>query len=382
MSNRKGQRGTISLAKQLGNFRVRRPNSLIALLDEDKFIIENYLSNRRVETSPLVASLLQGMDEYQPIHDLLQKLSKIPRSEEIAHQLIANDLLVIEGTALDIKDRLIALSWKWKQDIRYYHYSSQYVRYEGDVRKLKSVLSKLAREVPQPSPFKDYKRSGIKLDSTYSQKAAASDFWQVLLNRRTKRDFLRKKISFHDFSTLILWTWGKTHTIKSDIGQSILRTSPSGGARHPIEVYPVVLRVQGLDPGIYHYSVRHHEVECLKKGTFEDLVLQSCSNQKWVRDAAAVFFMTAVLERTMWKYTHSHAYRVILLDAGHIGQTFHLVCTKLGLAPFTTAATNDRAIENALGIDGVTEIPVYTVAAGLPGRMRANPSIIVRPSSF
>jgi nitroreductase len=54
--------------------------------------------------------------------------------------------------------------------------------------------------------------------------------------------------------------------------------------------------------------------------------------------------MTAILERTMWKYALSHAYRVIFLDAGHLGQTFHLVCTKLGLAPFTTAATEEAAI--------------------------------------
>jgi hypothetical protein len=180
--------------------------------------------------SPPVASLLQGVDGFQPIHDLLQKFSKMPKPEEIVYGLIANDLLVIEGIALDIKDRLVARSWKWKQDIRYYHYSSQYVRYEGDVRKLKSMLSKLAREVPPQSSFKDYKPPGIKLDGTYSQKAATSDFWQALLNRRTKRDFLRKRMSFHDFSILTLWTWGKTHTIKSDIGESILKTSPSAGS--------------------------------------------------------------------------------------------------------------------------------------------------------
>lgn len=76
--------------------------------------------------------------------------------------------------------------------------------------------------------------------------------------------------------------------------------------------------------------------------------------------------MTAVVNRTMWKYKQTNAYRVIQLDAGHLGQTFHLVCTSLGLAPFTTAATQDIAIEQELGIDGVSEIPIYTAVTGVP----------------
>jgi SagB-type dehydrogenase family enzyme len=306
----------------------------------------------------------------------------MPNAKQLVHELIANDLLVIEGTTLDAKDRSIEKTWKWAQDSRYYHYGSQHVQYEGDIRKLKVMLARLAREVPPPSPYKNYDRSGIRLSGSYGMDSGSPQFWQVLRSRRTRRRFLRKKISFHDFSSLVLWTWGKTHTITSDIGENLLKTSPSAGARHPIEVYPVVLRVQGIEPGIYHYSVERHELEYIKKGTFQKLVLRLCSNQKWIRDAAVVFFMTAVLARTMWKYNHSHAYRVLLLDAGHLGQTFHLVSTKLGLAPFSTAATNDKAIENALGIDGVNEIPVYTVATGLPDKARSNKGMAVVPSSL
>src|SRR5205823_548081 len=146
---------------------------------------------------------------------------------------------------------------------------------------------------------------------------------KVLHRRRTMRLFTRKKISLNDFSTLLLWTWGKTYNILDPhIGEYILKTSPSGGARHPIEVYPIVLRVEDVDSGIYHYSVRKHELEPIRRGNFEDTIVRLCGNQEWLRDASAVFFMTALLERSMWKYEQSHAYRVVLLDAGHLGQTF------------------------------------------------------------
>jgi SagB-type dehydrogenase family enzyme len=76
--------------------------------------------------------------------------------------------------------------------------------------------------------------------------------------------------------------------------------------------------------------------------------------------------MAARLARSDWKYRHSHAYRVLLLDAGHLGQTFHLVCTAMGLAPFTLAGFQDSRLDACIGIDGVTEIPLYVAACGLP----------------
>jgi SagB-type dehydrogenase family enzyme len=170
-------------------------------------------------------------------------------------------------------------------------------------------------------------------------------------------------------AAVLLWTWGKTHVLHHPVvGPIVLKTSPSGGARHPTEVYPVVLRVAGLEPGIYHYSVQWHALELVRAGAgmFEELVVAMCAEQRWVRDAAVVLILTAQIERSMWKYPHAHAYRVLLLDAGHLGQTFQLVCTALGLAPFTSAAMDDELVERELGLDGVAEVPVYAAAFGRP----------------
>lgn len=188
--------------------------------------------------------------------------------------------------------------------------------------------------------------------------------WATLRERRTRRAFANASLPLDAFSRVLLWTWGRTdERTDPELGRYILKTSPSGGARHPIEVYPLVLRVDGIEPGFYHYSVERHALDPLRAGSFADLAVELCRGQPWVRDAGALFLMTAVLERSMWKYRCGHAYRVLLLDAGHLGQTFHFVCTRLGLAPFTTAATDDRAIERELGLDGVSEIALYTAAA-------------------
>ncbi len=94
-----------------------------------------------------------------------------------------------------------------------------------------------------------------------------------------------------------------------------------------------------------------------------------CAGQPYFSGAAALFIMTAVFARTMWKYGRARAYRVVLLEAGHLCQTFCLTATRLGLAPFCTAALKDSLIENDLGIDGITESVLYVAGVGAhPGK--------------
>ena len=86
--------------------------------------------------------------------------------------------------------------------------------------------------------------------------------------------------------------------------------------------------------------------------------------QTWFKDAAAVFFMTAVFAREQWRYSSPRAYRAVLIDAGHLCQTFCLVATWLELAPFCTMALADSTIERALGIDGISESVIYAAGVG------------------
>jgi SagB-type dehydrogenase family enzyme len=353
--------------------RLRRSRSLIAYWEGGEFVIENYLYGKQTTVSPLIAYILQKLDDYQSRESILEALSKAPHASLLVDLLISQGVFVIEGSDLDKKEQMIDKIWKWKIDARYFHYSTKKTVFETDLDAENRNLAELARINPPPSPYKDYGSSRIrtKLSGSFNDTSLMSgkeeSFWRILYDRRTRRSFLRKKMSFMDFSRIMLWTWGQTNTMEDpDVGEYILKTSPSGGARHPIEVYPLILRVDGISQGLYHYSVRYHELELLKAGNFENLAVHLCAEQKWVRNSSVVFFMTAKLERSMWKYFQSHAYRVILLDAGHLGQTFHLVCTKLKLAPFTTAATNDSKIESIIGIDGITEIPLYTAVAGIP----------------
>lgn len=123
-----------------------------------------------------------------------------------------------------------------------------------------------------------------------------------------------------------------------------LKTSPSAGARHPLEAYVAALRVRGLPRGLYHYSPDTHLLELLRKGCRPGQFGSYLAGKSWYGSASALMFMTAVFERNQWKHPDSAAYRTVILDAGHMSQTFCLTATWLGLAPFCTMALADSKV--------------------------------------
>jgi SagB-type dehydrogenase family enzyme len=156
------------------------------------------------------------------------------------------------------------------------------------------------------------------------------------------------------------------------IGRAAIKTSPSGGDLHPIEAYVLAQRVKGVKPGFYHYNAARHELEWIRKSVRRRVLERNLGGQWWFAHAAFLVVMTAVSGRTRWKYEYPRAYRALLLEAGHLGQTFCLTATWLGLAPFSTLAMKDTKWEEWLAIDGVKESVMYVVGAGTrPATLKA-----------
>ncbi|HEU4891708.1 MAG TPA: SagB family peptide dehydrogenase [Vicinamibacterales bacterium] len=188
---------------------------------------------------------------------------------------------------------------------------------------------------------------------------------EVLLQRRSWRSFGSGSLAHSALSTLLGLTWAvqKWMRVRPRVRQP-LRTSPSGGACHSIETYVVANRVSRLAKGIYRYQPDEHVLEPIRRGLTRDAIVRYLGGQPWFRGAAALFVMTSVIPRVAWKYPTPRAYRVLLLEAGHFCQTFCLVATWLGLAPFCTAAFADGLVERAIGVDGVNETAIYVAGVG------------------
>jgi SagB-type dehydrogenase family enzyme len=257
--------------------------------------------------------------------------------------------------------------WKdWSPAASFLHFSTKDAHAPIEPEDSLRELRQRARIRPMPSSVKSYPRARqFRLPPPERE----GEFPDVLLARRTWREFSRSPVPLEKLATLLGLSFGVQSRLRvRGIGSVALKTSPSGGARHPIETYVLALRVKGLPSGLYHYAAGTHRLELLRRGATPAEVVHYLNGQWWFGGAAAVVLMTAVFARTQWKYPAPRAYRIVLIDAGHVCQTFCLVATWLGLAPFCTMAFADSRIETALRIDGVAESMLYAAGVGMPPR--------------
>jgi SagB-type dehydrogenase family enzyme len=149
-------------------------------------------------------------------------------------------------------------------------------------------------------------------------------------------------------------------------GQISLRNYPSGGARYPIEVYPVINSVSPLRPGIYHYAPFQHRLVLVNATeAHRQLVNSEASIKLGNPDShpAVLFILTAVFGRTCWKYRNIPLH-LIHQEVGALYQTMYLAATYLDLAPCAIGAFPELAIDEMLGLDARDESQVGLFALG------------------
>jgi SagB-type dehydrogenase family enzyme len=278
-------------------------------------------------------------------------------------QLIDAQLLLEYGSAEWKRNEQVCSSWRpWLPEGGFHFMTKDtpYVPHDWSIEKRMQTLP-ATRAPPQ---FKTIRGTDtVRLPPPV---IAGDTFFETLHARRTHREFAKGKVSLENISTLLQTTWGVQGYFQSDaFGRLPYKTSPSGGARHPGEVYLMALSVEGLERGLYHYQARDNRLTRLPGRATPRMASAYCADQPYCAKAAALFIMTAVFARTMWKYGRARAYRVVLFETGHLCQTFCLSATRLGLAPFSTAALKDSRIEKDLGLDGISESVLYVAGVGL-----------------
>jgi SagB-type dehydrogenase family enzyme len=146
----------------------------------------------------------------------------------------------------------------------------------------------------------------------------------------------------------------------------VFKTSPSAGARDPVELYVHVDRVTGLEPGTYHFAPGRGGLEAIGPAAAPDALADAVGGQPWLARAPALLIYTAVLERSAWRYDNRRAYRDVVLGLGHTSQTALLVATAIGLGAVTATAVNEEALERLLGCDPAAEPVLAVTALGRP----------------
>ena len=212
----------------------------------------------------------------------------------------------------------------------------------------------------KPALYKEYPQAkSIELPSFEPSRPMTLD--AALRQRKSVRDFQAKSISLGQLAYVL---WASTGLQRVEQGYEF-RTAPSAGALYPIETYVIANDVRKLEQGVYHYSIRDHQLEQIVQGDMRRQITAAALGQGMCATAAAVFVWSAVFERCKWKYGQ-RAYRYIHLDAGHIAENLSLAAVSLNLGSCEIGALFDDDANAILGIDGIEESTILMAAVGVP----------------
>jgi putative peptide maturation dehydrogenase len=234
----------------------------------------------------------------------------------------------------------------------------------------RDLAANASRYGAAPGPFHQVRHAVGRVELALPR--GEDGVFELLRRRRTIRVFdPANPMHVGELSTLLYYTFGCQGYAHLAPGLVALRkTSPSGGGLHPIEAYPLVVNVRGLETGLYHYNVERHALDLLRpleQGAAESLAELFTLGQSFFRSANVLFVLTARWYRNFWKYRRAKkSYRVIHVEAGHLSQTLYLSCTQLGLGAFYTGAINDANVEEVLGLDPLEEGVIGICGCGRP----------------
>lgn len=363
--------------------RVRRSPHLVSYWRGGALTLRNYATGETFTVSPVLFLLLDFCGKWRTVDEIADALpmARRPVVARAVRRLLAKTFLERSDQEPDPRVARMQALDSWNPEAGFFHTATKNVRF-WTTRAARRAARVQAEITPMPRTSKSYR--GVRKVSLPAP-TRQSEFPTVLRARRTWRRYSAAPVTLQDLGTVLGLSVGVQLWAKGLGGELPLKTSPSGGARHPIECYVVARRVSGLAAGVYHYSSARHELERLRRAVPLQRAREYVPQSRYFANAAVMAFFTVVFERQTWRYPYSRAYRAALIEAGHVCQTFLLTATWLGLAPFSLMGLADSVIERDLGIDGITEAVLYAAGFGRPPRGTAwaplpRGSLKVRPN--
>jgi SagB-type dehydrogenase family enzyme len=191
----------------------------------------------------------------------------------------------------------------------------------------------------------------------------------ALRRRASTKTFSAQGISAAELSSLLHGACGATRVSIVDPARDLRihhRPYASGGGLYPIEIYPLLLRVDGLEPMVTHYDPVRNSLTVLRRCADPVEMLEPLSDfDGQLARAAIVVLTTAVLPRTTVKYA-SRGYRFALLEAGEAAQNLSLCAEAAALGTLPWGGYFDDEVATLLKINGVDETVVHCLAIGHP----------------
>ncbi len=187
---------------------------------------------------------------------------------------------------------------------------------------------------------------------------------EAIFRRASRRAFLREPMEPGEIAWLIHSVSAVRQTVRRQGGGLVtLRTVPSAGARHPLDLLVAVFNVTGLAPGLYRYMPLDNGLSFTGLVPSPEEMTSACLGQSFCGDSAAVFIWTAVPYRTEWRYGPVSP-KLVALDAGHACQNLYLAVEAVGAGTCAIGAYDQELADTMCGLDGEDEFVIYMAPVG------------------
>lgn len=340
---------------------------IFLLINEGNVIVWDYKNHVQLELEePYLKRLIQ-----------ISNGLKVAALSEIDNELLREKLIQTEAYP--------AFNWKWDELSKIYHIGTQDIdggKSLGEEAWVEWYLE-LCETIKDnfQANFMEYTGDEISLPAPNLSTLQTISLWDAEEQRMTSRSFNGESITKEQLSTLMYASFGVIHgnwkelQAKGFKQSGYRKSSPSGGALHPIEAYIIVMNVEEIPAGIYHYNVIKHCLTLINHSISYDDIRNMLCGQFFAEGCSVGIFLVAHFEKVWTKYCHSRSYKDVYLDAGHLSQTLLLNSTALGLRTWISAWFRDSEVSKYLNISGEDVAPVFYVSIGHGDKVAISPKL-------
>lgn len=315
------------------------PNIFI-LAKPSHLIIWNYKDHVQFELTPKF---------YLRLFELLREPTTFDETRETDQQLIRAGIIVSQQDKQD--------DWGWDPLSKIYHFGTKDIPYTSpptDVNDWAQQYAEHCRETVAkitslPAQLECSEAVTLPTPAFHLKYPALIKTFE---HRKTCRHFYANPINISTVSAILYYTLGYLPD-REDSDEFVFegyrqrRSAPSGGGLNCIGGYVYCAKVTGLPAGIYYYNPEHHSLTL--RSHISDIILGDIlCGQHFINELPFGIFLTAELDKLWLKYEHSRAYRMALIEAGHVSQCFQLIATALGLKTWLTGAINESPTEKLM----------------------------------
>ncbi|QHZ47757.1 hypothetical protein [Bacillus sp. NSP9.1] len=202
------------------------------------------------------------------------------------------------------------------------------------------IMDQYKRHTTPPSIYRK-----VEGEPIFLKKPTLNDTVSIVKNGPINENFI---------ANLLYLTLGKIGEIKGPTGPLLKRTSSSGGGRHPTEGILLIRKAIGnIKEGNYAYDTETHSLVKLDSSNIKlDHILPEGT------DFSILF--TVCPERAMWRYRDIRAFRPMLIDIGHVIETFKLLISKASYNLIKGGITEATEVAEELGINWMEE-PAFNI---------------------